>query len=139
MYIIVYIIWNCICWLYKIVYIYEKLCLLNVQFLKKNVYIKCSEFSMFFENLCMWMYRNIYIFWKIVDVECTKLVTFFEKCVYQMYRIVHILIYVEYIELCTLNVHNCVHSLKICICWMYNIEYIIWKIVYVKYTELWTF
>ena len=105
----------------------------------KNEYVECSELYIFFEKLCTWIYRNIYIFWKIVDVECTKLVTFFEKCVYQMYRIVHILIYVEYIELCTLNVHNCVYSLKICICWMYNIVYIIWKNVYVKYTELWTF
>ena len=103
------------------------MCTLNVQnwvCSLKNCVCECIEIYTFFEKLCTLNVQNWLHILKNVYIKCTELYTFFGTL---------------NIELCTLNTHNCIYSLKICMCWMYNIVYIIWKIVYVKYTELWTF
>ena len=90
----------------------------------KNCVHEYIEIYTFFEKLYTLNVQNWLPILKNVYIKCTELYTLFGTL---------------NIELCTLNTHNCVHSLKIYMCWMYNIVYIIWKIVYVKYTELWTF
>ena len=101
-------------WMFRIGYILGKLCTLNIKkfvnsmytIMKNirnsihslnNVYMQCTIFDIFFEKNLHWMYKIMYIFWKM----------------------------------CILNLLNCTHTLKICVCEMYKIEFILWKIMYV--------
>ena len=80
MYIIVYILWNCVHYIYIYIYII-------LYYLWKIVYIEYTKLRKFFE--------------KIVFVEWTKLCTFFEKYVLWIYSVVYIIWKFVNIEFCT--------------------------------------
>ena len=127
-------------------YIFWKMCILNVKIENlyklniyhfvlslKNVYIKCIA---------------LYIFWKIVYVDCTIFYTFIEKL--RALNIQTCIIIFE--NLCTLDKQNRVHSLKNvniewtklltffekCEHWMNKIIDILWKKIYIVYTQFCT-
>ena len=133
MYKIIYILWKCACWIYTILCNFFKICTLNVQncvHFFKNGYLEYRELCTFFETMCTFNVQNsIYCLKnRFLNVQncvhslknCTSWIyrnmhNFFKKKCILNYRIVYIIrkiIYIECIELCTLNILNFTYSLK---------------------------
>ena len=109
-------------WIYKM---YKIVCILW-----KGLYVEYIELCVIFEKLCTLNIQNCMQSLRNIYIEFTTL----KNWVYWIYERVH-----KHWKLCTFNVWNCVHSLKKCICKMYRIMFILWKIVHIECSELCTF
>ena len=89
-------------------------------------YIYIYNCIYFLKISTLWIFRIVYILWKIVYIRRTKLKNYVHWIHKNMFNIWNI-VYVEYTKL-----KNWVH-------WMYEIMYILWKFVYFQCTKFRTF
>ena len=101
-------------WMFRIGYILGKLCTLNIKKFVNSMYTIMKNIRNSIHSL-----NNVYM-------QCTNLIYSLKKNLHWMYKIMYI-----FWKMCILNLLNCTHTLKICVCEMYKIEFILWKIMYV--------
>ena len=101
-------------WMFRIGYILGKLCSLNIRKFVNLMYTIMKNIRNSIHSL-----NNVYM-------QCTNLIYSLKKNLHWMYKIMYI-----FWKMCILNLLNCTHTLKICVCEMYKIEFILWKIMYV--------